>query len=330
MAYEPQVVYVRELLLSPNKQTTFGTAVPNANLSYRARFDGGVYATIGKEYFSDLERAGKGHPWPTVRTEVMREITLRGQVDIDDFLAGWLPAFLMMKDAVSGVGPFTHALTFEQTTRIAPVTTVYFRDTAAILWKVTDLVMTSLQISGSERGPLQASFEMMGSGKHVDGSVTAPALPTPVYLMGQDSDILIGAPAAAASIKERVRSWSVSLVSGGVQHRAPGGGLFSSFAKIGLQRATVQLAVAAKDTDDLRTLFINDTLQELQINTNSGAAAQLNLKLPNLKFKVQPSSDGLEVIQNLSADERDVLKGAALEIFQATAINSQATFLVGA
>lgn len=331
MPYEPQPTYLRALLLSSNKQTTFGTALADAAMIYRSRFDGGgMWVRTAQDYFSDAERAGKGHPWPTVRQPIAIDTAFGGQFDLDDFLAGFLPAFLLHKVVTTGVGPYTHTFTFEQATRIAPVSTIYAEDLAAQQIKYSDVVLTSLTISGSERGPLQVSFEAVGSGKRATDPVTLVALPTPVYLLGNDTDILIGAPAAAASIKERVRGWSVTFTNGVTMHRAPGGGLYPTFAKIGLQRVSVQLSIAAKDTEDIETLFINNTLQELQINTNSGAAGQLNMKILNLRFLAEPAAEGIEKIWNLSADGgRDVTKGAGNYV-EVVAINSQATFLVAA
>jgi len=73
--------------------------------------------------------------------------------------------------------------------------------------------------------------------------------------------------------------------------------------------------------------MVNDTLQELQINTNSGAAAQMTLKFPNLYFKAAPQADKLEQVWKLDAAEGDVLKGAALEPFQAVVTNSETAYL---
>lgn len=332
MSYEvqqPQLVH--NVVLSHNKQTTFGAGLGDGALLYRPRFDGAAFARIAKDYFSDAELAGKGHPFPTQRQEVMRDSGFSLSGNLDAYLAGWVLAQVLHKVTTSGVGPFTHDFLFELVTRIAPVTTIYFEDTADIKYKMQDLVGVSLTISGSQSGPLQFSIELIGSGRHTDGAHGAlPVIATQAYLLGSDTDVLVGAPAAAATIKERVRSWQVSFSSGATQHRAPGGGLFSSFAKIGLQRATVQLAVAAKSVDDIRTLHLGDTLQELQINTNSGAAAQLNIKFPNLRFRApQLAADGLEQVWNLEAGEQDVTKGAGNYV-EAAAINSQATYLVAA
>jgi hypothetical protein len=96
------------------------------------------------------------------------------------------------------------------------------------------------------------------------------------------------------------------------------------------QRATCTLQVAAKDADDIRTLFLNDTMRELQINCNSGAAAQLNMKFPGIFFTAQLTAQGVEEIWQLSAGDQDVVKNGLNEVFQATVINNQSAYMVGA
>jgi len=329
MPYEAQQSNMRNLVISANKQNTAG-ALADAALTHRLRHDPAAFAQFTKEFFSDIDRAGKGHPWPTVRQEIARNTAFQLATDIYDFLAGWLPMTLFQKVVTSGIGPFTHLFTFEVATNIAAVTSLWAQDSNDLKYKLHDLAATQLSISGAQQGPLQASIQMIGSGRHTDGTLALPALPTPVYLVGSDTDILIGPQAAPVSIKERVRSWEVTFVSGIAPHRAPGGGLFSSFHKIGLHRATARLGVAAKDVDDIRTLFLGDTKRELQINTNSGAAAQLNIKFPAIFFSGWSlSNDGIEIVHQLEASEQDVLKEAG-NLVELTAINSQATYLVGA
>lgn len=328
MSYAPQHVTLRNMVVGSKKQTTYGTALLDASLTRRLRFDQSAFAQFTKEYYSDIDRAGKGHEYPTVRIPVGKDVQFSLGGDLDDFLAGWLLAFGMCNVVTTGAGPFTHTIKFELANFIAPVTTVYGEDASAIKTKWSDLAVRQIKFSGGAKGPVQFSVDFMGSGNFTDVVVAPPALPTPVYLLGSDTDILLGPPAAAVSIKERVRSWEVTIVTDVEQHRAPGGGLVSTFAKLGLRRATVNLVVAAQAADDIRTLEVNDTLQELQINTNSGAAAQMNLKFPNLYFKVVAQADRLEQVWQMTADDQDVMKGAALEPFQAVVLNSEATYLV--
>jgi hypothetical protein len=153
-----------------------------------------------------------------------------------------------------------------------------------------------------------------------------PALQAaPIYLLGSDTDILIGAPAGAASIKERIRSWSVKYEQEIIPHRAPGGGKVSTFTKVMKQRASFQLVIAAKDVDDVRTLFVNDTIQELQINTNSGAAAQLNMKFPGAYVTAaQIGVDGNEEIWSIESNQdAGVIKNGAANYVEYVVLNSE-------
>jgi hypothetical protein len=331
MAFEPQnVLDVHNVVYATNKQNTFGTPVTAVSYTQRPRADNS-FAVINPSYYSDVAKAGKGHQWPTLRQRVKNETSFGATWDVDSINIGWLFAFALGADTVTGVGPFTHTFKFIQNSNQMPVTSVYFEDTADVLYQMPDLAVGKLVISGGETGPLSAQFEMTGSGRWTDGSVTKPAVPTPTFLMASDTDILIGAQGASVSKKERVRSWSVSVEASLIPHYAPGGGLVASFMKVDKQRASVQITFAAKDTDDIRTLINNDTLQELKINTNSAATAQCNLFFPGLFFKGKLGvGDNNEEVWQLESQEADVIKSGANEVFQATVINSTATYLTGA
>lgn len=332
MPYETQNIEVHNLVLSTNKQNAYATALADAALVHRPAFDGGAFANIAKEFRSDMERAGKGHNWGTEFTEIAREASFGATVELSAWLAGWLAAFTMGADTITGAGPYTHTCKFAVSSNIAPVTTILLTDTADLKYKMPDMAMVEIEISGTEKGPLEATFSMIGSGRTVDAPAFAlPAAAAGVFLLGSDTDILIGAQAAAVSIKERVRGWKVKVQSGITVHRAPGGGLYASMAKIGMQRVSVSLVVAAKEVDDIRTIFLANTIRELQINTNSGAAAQLNIKFPGLYFSAtQAGQDGNETVWNIESDERAVVKSGANEICDIVAINSTPTYLVGA
>jgi hypothetical protein len=326
MSYEPQQFDARKIVIGPFKQTTYGTALLDASLAHGMRFDGGAFAEISKEFRDDLDRAGKGHPWATEHQEIARASGLSFEADLYDFLAGWIISFMCSKDTITGASPYTHTCIFEQATNIAPVTSVYFQDTADLKFKLMDLAIAEATFSGGANGAIRAAVSLVGSGKHLDGAYAgAPAPGTMVYLLGSDTDIKIGAVGAAASIKERVRGWTLKITTNTMPHRAPGGGLYSSFHKLQFPRVTLSLQVAAKDVDDLRTLFLADTIQEVQINTNSGASAQLNFTLKGVYLSAAKLGvDGNEEIWSLDADEKSVIKNAGNEILTAVAINSQA------
>jgi hypothetical protein len=328
MAYEPQDVFqARNIVIGPKKQTTYGTALLDASLTQRIRMDGGAFAQITKEFHNDLDRSGKGHPFATEHTEIQRRSQFGGSFFVDDFLAAWACIFCMGKVVTSGAGPFTHTITFENATNIAPVTGIYFEDTADIKFKLNDLWITELEFSGAEKGAIGCTFSAIGSGKHTDGAHgSLPAIATQTYFFGHASDILLGPVGAAVSIKERVRAWSFKISVPVMPHYAPGGGLFSSFHKMGPQRVTLSLQVGAKDVDDIRTLFLNDTLREVQI-LNTNGANQFNSVFKGVYFNAaQLGVDGSEEVWSLESDEASVIKNGANEILTVTCINGVAAY----
>jgi hypothetical protein len=129
------------------------------------------------------------------------------------------------------------------------------------------------------------------------------------------------------SFKERNRGWTVTIENELVPNYAPGGQLIASYTRTGKQRATVQVQIAAKDVDDIRTLINNDTIQEMDIITNSGANATLTLKFPGMYFKGQLQASGDEEVWNIQTTEQEIIKSGASEIFQAVLLNSTATYL---
>jgi hypothetical protein len=332
MPYEAQQKDIRAMILSPNSQNAYGTVLLDANLTLRPRMDGGIFAVMGKQTRGDGDKANKGHNWPTEFQEILRDFTLNGGLPLTDTMAGFLFAFVMGKDVITGAGPYTHTITFDTVSNIAKTTTALMVDTADIKYKVPDLTIAEIEVGGGPNGEIDASFSMVGSGRYSDVATALPAVPTPTYLLGSDADILIGAQGGAASIKERVRSWRIKVSNGVKVHRAPGNGLYATQNKWGLQRATLQMVVAAKDVDDIRSLWTGNTLREVQININSGAAAQLNMKFPGLYLSAAPAGlDDDEVVWNLEANEDSVIKSGGNEVFQAVVINNQATaYLIGA
>ncbi|MBZ5629824.1 MAG: hypothetical protein LAO06_13275 [Acidobacteriia bacterium] len=330
MPFEAQKSISRNLVLSAKKQTTYGTVIADADLTHRVRFDPSSFEKVAKTFRSDFSRAGKGHPFTTERLEVQRGRGFSFNQELTDWLAGWFWAFALGASADSGPGPYTHVFTPDLSTNIAPVTTAYFEETADIKYKVQDLAINSLKMSGGAIGTVMCSADLVGSGRHLDGAIVAgvPALPTNVYLMGNQSDIQIGAPGSTASIKERVKSWEVDWSQNVIPHYAPGGGLYASFTERGLPTMKFMATVMAKDTDDIRTLLLNDTEQEVKIILNNGAAAQMTIDFPSIYLSAAvKNADGDKVVWQIESDEQAIRKSGVNQPIQVTVINSVAAYL---
>lgn len=136
---------------------------------------------------------------------------------------------------------------------------------------------------------------------------------------------------ALTSYKERTLQWDVHLMMDMQPNRAPGGGLFATFMKALKQRANLQLQIKATSADDLRTLLVNDTLRQVRIKINSGAAQILTLDFPGT-YLVAPAAANTtnEVHWPLTAGDQDVIHWVGQEIFQATLVNNTASYLTGA
>jgi len=330
--FASQLIRNRRVVISANKQTTYGTVLADGALTHNLRFEGRNFpAAPEKEYFSDAQLA-KGFPGASTRIEIQRRSSLQlSGLPVYDFLAGWLLAMAFGKVVTTGAGtPWTHTFTEDLSTTLAPVTTVYIEETADEKYKMQDVAIDSLRFSGGAIGPVLCDATLRGSGRHLDGSMTPPALVDPVFILNNDADILLGAPAGATSIKERIRSWEINIGTPQEDYRHPGSGLYAGFHRRGDLSPSVKLAVAAKDTDDIRTLLISDTMQELQININSAAGAQLNFKFPNLKFRGVGGEDGQYIVWNIEADESSIFRIGAAERVEVVVINGQATYLVAA
>lgn len=439
MPYEPQSILIaKNVALAANKQNTFGTPVAASAYVSRPRNPGTSFGQIIPKFYSDEMLSNKGHQFPTTKQRIMQDTAFDATWDVDNFLAGWLCAFAMGSDTVTGSGPYTHVFKFLQSTNQMPVTSVYFQDTNDVKYQLPDLAISDVQITGKESGPLQAQWKMVGSGKNVDGNVALPAVATPQFLFGSDADVLIGPPApdptlwtlstqaggaqaqhtafykftgvnaagetvasaeisivvpansvskatapaalptgvtswnvyggtatgtetrqatgivgggnfvepntgftagaalptdttALTSIKERVLQWDVHLVMDMQPNRAPGFGFFASMIKVLKQRANLSIQVKAKDVDDLRTLFVNDTPQNIRIKGNSGASQTWTFDYPCvLPVCPSASASGVEIVWPLTAGDQDVLRWQGQEIFTATVVNNTASYLTGA
>lgn len=334
--YEPQHISARNLVLTANSQSAYGNAVIEADLLERARFDGQAFASIVPTFWSDDQLSGRGHEFPTERDPVKWDTSLQLARHVDDWFAGWMLAQVLQEHSVTNVGAvYTHVFKPLSSTRQAKATTVYFEDSAAIKYKMPDMVGVELTVTIPENGPVTASLSLNGSGRWTDGAFGSalPALAARTLLLGSDADVLIGASGAAASIKPRLRQaqWKVTRTI--EVHRAPGGGLYAVQANVDQQRASFSFVMRAIETEgaaEPRTLMIANTLREVQINVNSGASAQLKAKFPNAYVKTTPVMDGKYLAWQIDAGDQDLVKVGANEIIEATVINGQATYLVGA
>ena len=329
--YESQKVTARNLVLSPNKQATANTAIASADMTRRQKFDGTAVAELMSTRYSDKALSGKGTEFATQGLVTAWETKFSFKADLDDWLAGLVLALAMGKDVTAGAGPYTHTISFDETTTQAPMTSIYLADTAAILWTLIDMGVTDVTLTIPKNGPIQVEISFIGTGHYTNGAISSlPALSTYSYLLGSDCVFSFGTLGSTVAKIGRHLSTTIKISTGAVNHQAPGLGLYGAFIRTGLRKVSFQTTIAAQATDDVVTLLENDTLQEFNWTTTSGTSS-LAIDIPNAKPKTTKlGTSGNMVVYQIEGDETTIFNVAGAGVLNATVVNSQSTaYLIG-
>jgi len=175
-----QPKFARNLVLSTSQQAAWNTALGTTYLTQAQRFDGSAILELVSTRRSDIAAAGKQTAFATNGQVTMWDTKFSGfKAEVSPWLAGWLFAMLMGKDTVTGSGsPYTHTMTFDESTRTAIPTTIYVEDTTAIAQTVPDMCVNDVTLTINDLGAIMAEMSMIGTGRVVAGSMTQPSLPT--------------------------------------------------------------------------------------------------------------------------------------------------------
>ncbi len=330
-AFESQKKSARQIFLAPNRQAAYGTALANAKFvaGWQQRFDGSGSLEMMPTKRTD-KNMSKGTEFATSQQTTGWDTKLGFKGDLDARVAGWLMAFLMCKDTVTGSSaPYTHSLAFDESTTQAVATSVYVVDTAAIERTIVDLAMSDLTLTIPARGPVTFDANLIGTGIWTNGvQAGVPALDQPTYLLGSDCVLQLGPVGSLASFVGRHMSSTIKFSTGVVNHTAPGGGLYGLFPRTGLRKFSFQTTIAAKDTDDISTLLEADTNCGITWTINSGAQAQLVISIPSTHLKANKlGADGNMVVWQIESDETLSLSVSGAAPITAQVINAIATYL---
>lgn len=324
----------RNLVLSPNSQLAWNTALASPNLTQRQRFDGAAIFEVDSTRRSDLQYAGKGTAFATNGQVTMLDTKFSGfKAELTPWLAGWLFAFLMGKGTVVGAeAPYTHTFTFDETTRTAVPTSIYIEDTEDIKYTAPDMCINDVTITINDIGAIMAEMSMMGTGRQIIGAMEAvPALAADSYILNSDAVPTIGPVGEPASIVGRLMSATFKFENQLVVQKAPGGGTYGIFVRKGDPKFSFTATIAAKDTDDVYTLFENDTASAFSVAANSGAQAQLTIALPQVHLKTTKLGfDGTMVVWQIEGDESTCYDVAGVAPISVQVVNAVASYLVGA
>ena len=95
--FESQKVSARNLVLTANKQATANTAVASTDMLRRQKFDGSAVFELKQTRYSDKNLSGKGTEFATQGLVTAWETSGGFKGDLDDYMAGWILAFLLGK-----------------------------------------------------------------------------------------------------------------------------------------------------------------------------------------------------------------------------------------
>lgn len=344
MPFEPQRAFEVNWLFSTKKESAYGTALTATDLNRRVVAPTVEVAKLAKEFRSDLDRFGKGHEFATEVEELSRDLRRSTTFDASSLTVAWVAAFALGKVTTTQPNPsgnptaYQHKFTFADpvTGKHAPTTTVYEELTADLKRRLVSLACNDFALAGRARDVASLTANWLGSGQTVDGAITLPALTAQSFLLGADADVLLGPQGAPVSLKDRVLEWSLT-VSQNLQSDLgyyPGSGKFRGRVWYGPRRVSAALTLFAKETDDLLTLFLNDTVRELKIDLAGDTIGpgpekhRAVVRLPAVNITaLDDALEGHHILYRVEIGEHGVLKQTGLEPLEITVTNTETSFL---
>ncbi len=343
--FEPQRALDVTWAFSPRKESAYGTALADGDLTRRVVANAVELGKIAKLFRSDLDRFGKGHEFATELEELARDLRRSTSFDASSLTLAWVAAFGMGKVITTQPNPVGNPTAYEHrcifadplVTKHAPTTTVYEELTADLKRRLVSLACNDFAISGRAREPVQVAANWVGSGSTSDGALSPlPALTAQSFFLGADSDVLYGPQGAPVSLKDRVLDWSVSVTQNLDADLGyhPGSGKFRGRIWYGARRAAASFTVFTKQTDDIVSLFLNDTVRELQFVLDGdviGPGPEKHhaiIKLPAVRITaLDDAQEGNHIVFRVEINESGVLKQGSNEPIEITVTNTESAFL---
>jgi hypothetical protein len=329
--FEPQSKLLRTLALSPNKQAAFNTALVPGAFSWLQRFDGNATFDPDQDRRSDKEYAGKNSWWATNGQITRTGLKVNGlRSELTPRLAAWLCAYCMGKVVTSGSdAPYSHIFTFDQSTRQAPVTSIYLEDTDDLKYTMADAVVSDFTWTIPQNGSITADYNLLGTGRYTQGAMEAlPALADEDYFLGSDADLLWGNVGAATSTLGRLQQATLKVDHQHIDHRATGIGLNAGFIRKGDPKFDLQLSIYTKDTDDVFTRQVNNTKTAIAINVPISANESLAISVPSANIKTTKMGwDGDATIWQVELDETTCYLSGGAQPLTITITSSDPSFL---
>ena len=334
MALQPFAVQsklTRQLVLAPYRQTAWGTPLDQALMTRSQRFDGSAVIDFGSERRSDRGMSGKGFSFATNSQRTMESIKLTGlKAEATDWIVGFVLSNLMGKVVTGGnAAPYSHTITFDETTRTAIPTTAYVRDTNDVAFLLWDMFCSSCTLTVPAKGSVSVDWDMMGTGQKTPGLLAAqPVVPAETYIMGNDAHASFGAVGAAADFTGRMMSATVKFDNQGMVHEAPGGGLYGIFGRRQDPKFSLSVQIAAKELDDVLEHYLADDLVTFALPILSGPSCGLTVNVPAANLKTTKLGFDQDMpVWNLELDETVCYQNGNVPPISVTVTSSQPSFM---
>jgi Phage tail tube protein len=322
----------RNLVISPKVQTTWGTRLLDASLTYRQRFNPSTVFEKMQTSRSDQMTAGKGSEWATDRTITSWDTKGTLTAEADAFLLSWMCALIFGQETDTGAGPYTHAFTVPLVTATMPCTTLYIEETNDQHFYLPDMAATSLSLTVPERGAITAALDMVGTGKWTAATFggALPALVANNYLLGNDMQISITPSGGAlTSFVGRQKSLSIKVDRQAKPFQSSGDGLYSNSVASGQGKFSVDFTIAANAADDVNGWFEAGTALAISIATNPAKTYQCGFTFPIAYAKANKLGNVEDkVMWSLSFDETSCLQNGAQAAISAFVIDNTPAFLI--
>jgi hypothetical protein len=332
MSYTMQKQSARNLVLSPKVQTSWGTALTDAELTVSQRFNPSTVFEKMRSSRSDQMAAGKGTEWATNQQTTAWDTKGTLTSEADAFLLSWMFALIFGQETDTGAGPYTHAFTVPNITATMPCTTIYTQETSDQKFHWLDMAATSLSLTVPERGSVTAALDMVGTGRWNDTAfgTALPALVAANYLLGSDVQISITPSGGGLeSFFGRQKSLSIKLDRQAKPFQSSGDGLYANSVASGQGKFSVDFTIAANATDDVNGWFENGTALNIAIATNPANTYQFGFNFPIAYAKANKLTNVEDkVMWALSFDETSCLQNGAQAAISAFTVDNTPAFLV--
>lgn len=277
MSFEPQRQWevLNWIFSSIKKQANYATLVADADLTDMVALIGADIGEVTQSRWTDQDRVGKQHEFPTTQRELMRDMRRSATMDLTSRMAGWAAAFCMgsVTTTTVGVSGKQHVIKFSSpsVSKQVPVATIYEQVWAqtAMERRLESMAVDSFTISGQPGQVAQLQMSLIGSGKVTTGTpVTVPSLSSIHPLDTLSAVFKLGTQGATTDLTDRLYDWSISVSQNldAANGYRPGGGIYRTRMWFGKRAVTLQakLWVDTASTD-IHDLLLAQTVQELSL-----------------------------------------------------------------